>query len=88
MRIPALMIFAIGMVSAAAPARAQAIDPHYPVCMHVVGLGSSYDDCSFVTLAQCAQSASGRAAQCNANPFYAGGSDVFARSDRRYRRPY
>jgi Protein of unknown function (DUF3551) len=83
MRILALMIFA-----AAAPARAQAFDPHYPVCMHVVGLGSSYDDCSFVTLAQCAQSASGRAAQCNVNPFYAGGSDAFARSDRRYRRPY
>lgn len=88
MRIPALMIFALGMVWTAAPARAQTYDPHYPVCMHVVGLGSSYDDCSFVTLAQCTQSASGRAAQCNINPYYAGGRDAFARSDRRYRRAY
>ncbi|MGZ3285888.1 MAG: DUF3551 domain-containing protein [Xanthobacteraceae bacterium] len=88
MRIFALMIFAIGMVWAAAPARAQTYDPHYPVCMHVVGLGSSYYDCSFTTLAQCAASASGRSAQCDANPFYAGASNAFARSDRRYRPAY
>lgn len=88
MRISALMIFAIGMVWAAAPARAQAYDPHSPVCMHVVGLGSSYYDCSFTTLAQCAASASGRSAQCYANPFYAGASNAYARSDRRYRRAY
>jgi hypothetical protein len=88
MRISALMIFAIGMVWAAAPARAQAYDPHSPVCMHVVGLGSSYYDCSFTTLAQCAASASGRSAQCYANPFYAGASNAYARSDRRYRPAY
>ena len=88
MRIPALMIFSLGMVWAAAPARAQTYDPHYAVCMHVVGLGSSYYDCSFASLAQCAASASGRSAQCDANPFYAGGGDAFARSDRRYRRAY
>ena len=39
MRIPALTILAIGMVSAAAPARAQTYDPHFPVCMHVVQFG-------------------------------------------------
>ena len=88
MRIPALMIFVIGMIWAVTPARSQAYDPHYPVCMHVVGLGSSYYDCSFTTLAQCAASASGRSAQCAANPFYAGGSNAFARSDRRYRPAY
>jgi hypothetical protein len=56
--------------------------------MHVVGLGSSYYDCSFTTLAQCAASASGRSAQCDANPFYAGASNAFARSNRRYRPAY
>lgn len=88
MRIPALMIFALGMVWAAAPARAQTYDPRYPVCMHVVGLGSSYYDCSFASLSQCAASASGRPAQCDVNPFYAGASNSFARSDRRSRRAY
>jgi hypothetical protein len=88
MRISALMIFAIGMVWVGSAARAQTYDPHYPVCMHVVGLGSSYYDCSFTTLAQCAASASGRSAQCDVNPFYAGASNAFARSDRRYRPAY
>ena len=69
MRIPVLIIATMGMVWAAAPAQAQTYDPHYPVCMHVVGLGSSYYDCNFTTLAQCVVSASGRSAQCSANPF-------------------
>jgi hypothetical protein len=90
MRIPALMIFAIGMAWAGSPARAQTYDPHYPVCMHVVGDGAAYYDCRFTTLAQCAASASGRSAECDANPFYAGagGRNAFARSDRRYRPAY
>jgi len=88
MRVPALMIFAIGMVLAAAPARAQTYDPHYPVCMHVFSLGTSYYDCTYATLSQCAASASGRSAQCDVNPYYAGGRDAVARNDRRYRRVY
>lgn len=88
MRILALAILATGVVSAAGPARAQTLNPAYPVCMHVVGLGAAYDDCSYITLAQCAQSAAGRAAQCNINPYYAGARDAFARSDRRHRRAY
>jgi hypothetical protein len=88
MRIPALMSFAIGMVWAGAPARAQTYDPQYPVCARVVSLGGSYYDCRFTTLAQCAASASGRPAQCDANPFYAGAGNAFARSDRRYRPAY
>jgi hypothetical protein len=56
--------------------------------MHVVGLGSDYFNCSFTSLAQCAASASGRSAQCDANPFYAGAGNAFARSDRRYRPAY
>jgi hypothetical protein len=88
MRITALIIAAMGMVWAGAPARAQAYNPNFPVCMHVIGLGTSYYDCHFTTLAQCAASASGRSAQCGANPFYAGASNAFAGGDRRQRPAY
>ena len=88
MRIPALAILAIGVVSAAAPARAQTYDPDYPVCMHVVALGISYEDCSYYTMDQCRASAAGRAAQCNVNPYYAGAREPFARGHRRQRHPY
>jgi hypothetical protein len=87
-RISALAILAIGMVSAAGQARAQTYDPAFPVCMHVVVWGGPYEDCSYFTLAQCAMSASGRAAQCNINPYYAGATASPGRNDRRHRRVY
>jgi hypothetical protein len=71
LRILALAILAIGMVSAAAPARAQAYDPNYPVCLHSYGIGGDNIDCSYTSLPQCNASASGRAAQCSTNPFFA-----------------
>jgi Protein of unknown function (DUF3551) len=70
MRMAALALLAVAAVSAPLPAPAQTFDPSHPVCMHVVG-DISYYDCSFTTLAQCAASASGRAAGCLANPFFA-----------------
>ena len=83
MRIATLAILAIGTVSVAAPAGAQAWDPNYPVCMRVYGL-FNYNDCRYTSLAQCAASASGRAAQCEPNPYFA---DAFQDpSGRRYRR--
>jgi len=88
MRILALAILTIGTVSAAGPARAQTFDPGYPVCMHVVDWGGAYEDCSYFTLAQCAMSAAGRAAQCNINPYYVGATASPGRHDRRHRRAY
>jgi hypothetical protein len=89
MRILAWAILTIGMVSAAGQARAQTYNPAFPVCMHVVFWGGgAYEDCSYYTMAQCAMSASGRAAQCNLNPFYAGATASPGRNDRRYRRVY
>lgn len=89
MRIPALAILALGVVSAAAPARAQTYDPRFPICMHVISSrGGAREDCRFYTMAQCLQTASGLAAQCNINPFYAGARDPFAPSVRPYRRAY
>ena len=88
MRMLALAILAMGMVSAAAPAQAQTYDPDYPVCMHVVGIGLNLEDCSYFTIDQCRASASGRSAQCNINPFYAGATASQGRYDRRHRRVY
>lgn len=91
MRIPTLAasaILAIGMVSAAAPARAQTYDPAFPICMHVVQFETSYEDCTYYTMDQCRASASGRAAMCSINPYYAGAKTSPGRYDRRHRRVY
>jgi hypothetical protein len=66
-------ILTIGTIALAASARAQTYDPSYPVCLQTYGIDGSYIDCSFTSLAQCAASASGRAAQCLNNPYFAHG---------------
>ena len=75
MRIPASTILVIGMILAAAPAQAQTYDPSYPVCMKVYtqseGGGGEWNDCTYMSLAQCAATASGRPASCMINPYYA-----------------
>ena len=85
MRILALAILAIGMVSIE-PAAAQTYDPAYPVCLHVWTRGNNYYDCSYTSLPQCNASASARAAQCVINPYFAGGQEPGGH--RRYRRVY
>jgi hypothetical protein len=76
-RLPFMTLTAIATVLAAADARAQTYDPRYPVCMHVYtgggrgGGGGDYYDCSFTSLPQCQATASGRAASCDLNPYYA-----------------
>ena len=88
MRIPILTVVAICVVSAAGPARAQTYDPAYPVCLQVYG-PINYDECRYVSLAQCAVSASGRAAQCIVNPYYANAySEPSGRRYRRHRQAY
>jgi hypothetical protein len=71
MRNPALAILTISTVLTAAPARAQTYDPDYPVCLQAYSLGGGRIECGYTSLAQCAQSASGRSAQCIVNPFFA-----------------
>jgi hypothetical protein len=86
MRTSALAILTMGVALAAEQARAQTYDPGFPVCMHVVASrGGKYQDCTYYTMAQCAASASGRAAQCDLNPYYAGATAFARRNDRRYR---
>jgi len=55
---------------AAPNARAQAYDPAYPFCQQSYGIGGTSISCSFTSLAQCQATASGRAAQCLANPYF------------------
>lgn len=87
MRILALAVLAIGTVSAIGPAAAQAWDPNYPVCMQVVGR-INYNDCSFTSLAQCSAAASGRAAGCTLNPYFANASSAPLTRHRRHHRTY
>ena len=69
MRIPALAILAIGMVSIG-PAAGQTYDPAFPVCLRLNDR-THYYGCSYTSLPQCNASASGRAAQCFINPYFA-----------------
>jgi hypothetical protein len=88
MRIPALAILATAAVLTAVPVRAQTYDPSYPVCLQTYGIDGGYIECSYHSLAQCAQSASGRAAQCITNPYFAGTQAPRGPRSRRDRRAY
>jgi hypothetical protein len=61
------------IVSMATPTQAQTYDPNYPVCLQIYDdMMHFYFECSYTSIAQCAASASGRAARCIVNPYYAG----------------
>ena len=85
MRIPALAILTIVTVSTAAPARAQTYNPDYPVCLQVYDIDGGHIACGYTSLAQCAQSASGLAAQCIINPYFAGAQQPGGARYRRHR---
>ena len=73
MRISIGIILAIATISTATPLQAQTYDPGYPVCLQTYGRAGNYISCRYTSIAQCQLSASGRAAQCITNPYYAGG---------------
>jgi Protein of unknown function (DUF3551) len=85
MHISALAILATATVLATAPARAQTYNPDYPVCMQVYSIAGSSIGCGYTSLAQCAQSASGRAAQCFINPYFTGAQPPAGPNFRRHR---
>jgi hypothetical protein len=88
MRIPTLAILTVVAVWTAAPARAQTYNPAYPVCLQAFGKDTSYIECAYTSLAQCAQSASGRGAMCVINPYPAAARVPEERNYRRHRRVY
>jgi hypothetical protein len=65
------MLVAAITLLAAAPGRAQTYDPRYPVCLQTYGRDGNYIACGYTSLTQCKLSASGRAAQCLTNPYFA-----------------
>jgi Protein of unknown function (DUF3551) len=82
MRIP-LAVLTVAAVIAAAPARGQTYEPAFPVCLQTYGIGGGNIACGYTSLAQCNATASGRAAQCIANPYFA---NAQAEAGARYRR--
>jgi Protein of unknown function (DUF3551) len=86
--IPALAALTIVTVLMVVPLQAQTYDPNYPVCMQTYGLDGGYIDCGYISQGQCAQSASGRAAQCVSNPFFGGARIPGGPYERRHRRGY
>jgi hypothetical protein len=72
MRTLARVILAIALMLAAAPAQAQTYDPAYPICLQTFGRVGNTISCGYTSMPQCRLSASGRAAQCIVNPYFAG----------------
>jgi hypothetical protein len=88
MRSAILAILAIG-IAVSAPANAQKYDSTSPVCKSNYRWGGEDTDCGYTSIAQCQASASGLAAMCINNPFYAGPSgDRPRETGRRHRRDY
>jgi hypothetical protein len=72
MRALARMILSIAaLLVFGAHARAQTYAPGHPVCIQTYGIIGNAIDCSYASMDQCRASASGRAAQCISNPYYA-----------------
>jgi Protein of unknown function (DUF3551) len=88
MRISALALLAFALALMSPPAPAQTYDPSYPVCLQTYGIDGSYIECGYTSLAQCAGSASGRAAQCIVNPYFGGARVPVEPYGRRHRRAY
>ena len=87
MRVFSLTMFAAAALTASCSARAQTYSPDYPVCLHVYG-PATHIECAFTSLQQCDASASGRAAQCEVNPFlaYAEPAGPFSHQHRHHQR--
>ena len=85
MRITALAVMALGAVTLAAPAQAETYGRDYPVCLQIYG-PLNYYECNYSSIPQCNMSASGRAAQCVVNPYFA--SAEYRPARRRHRAVY
>ena len=71
MRIMKILL-ATAAMAAVSPARAQTYDPAYPICLQTFGIMGNAISCGYTSMNQCQFSASGLAAQCIVNPYYAG----------------
>jgi len=86
-----LLLGTLLLAIAPTAAHAQTYDFRYPVCMKTYDSspgGGEWIDCSFTSLPQCRASASGRAAMCEINPYFAQAQAPVSGTFRRYRRHY
>ena len=72
MRTLARLVLTTAIALAAASAQAQTYDPNYPICLQTFGRNGNTISCGYTSMVQCRSSASGRAAQCITNPYFAG----------------
>jgi Protein of unknown function (DUF3551) len=86
MRRAWLALMAAGAVSAAVAMPAAARD--FPYCIKGCDFGAGRGDCSFVTLAQCQATASGRDAYCAANPYFNAKAEMQTDRNRQSRRRF
>ena len=86
MRTLATPVLAFTMTLAAASAQAQTYDPNYPICLQTFGRIGNTISCGYTSMDQCRLSASGRAAQCITNPYFAAANP--GRSRRQHRTRY
>ena len=75
-----------GSMFTAGPVWAQTYDPNFPICLQVFGINGNYIACGYTSMAQCAQSASGCAAQCLVNPYFVGANRPPSRTHQRQHR--
>ena len=81
-----LALMAAGAVSAAVAMPASARE--FPYCIKGCDLGAGGGDCSFVSLAQCQATASGRDAYCAANPYFNAKAEMQTDRNRQHRRRF
>jgi Protein of unknown function (DUF3551) len=67
----AALVVTIGYALPPLPARGQAYDPRYPICMLTYGFMDNIA-CRHTSMEQCRFLDQGRPAQCIVNPFFAG----------------
>ena len=80
-----MSILTLAMALAAPSAQAQTYDPSYPVCLQTFGRIGNAISCGYSSMQQCRLSASGRAAQCIVNPYFATAEPrPVRRSQRKY----
>jgi hypothetical protein len=84
MRTLAKLVVATAMTLAAASAQAQTYDPNYPICLQTFGRNGNSISCGYTSMVQCRWSASGRAAQCITNPYFAGPNPGRTRRPHRF----
>jgi uncharacterized protein DUF3551 len=84
---PLYALLSLAAVAMVEPASAQTYGQGYPVCLHVYG-PVTYYECSYTSMAQCNATASGRAAQCVLDPYYAYAWAPPVRASRRVRAAY